>query len=101
MKILIKSNSCFSSNLSKKAEENKASSIDIADESFNEGGQGKIYEVRNIDGKQVSGLLVKQFPDKFPSNLKDIITIIRDNINNHKIDQCIALRALPLFLFEG
>ncbi len=97
----IKLKSCFSSNLSNKPEENIARFIDVANSPIFTGGQGKIYEVIHIDGKRVSELLVKIFNRGFPSNLREIITAVRDNKDKYKIDRCIALRALPLFLFEG
>lgn len=99
---IIDISSCISSDLSNKLEENSAKEIRYNDDDNKQpGSQGIVYDIISIDGKNVTGLKVKLFFKGLPSNLIDIIKAVRENKVRYKIDQCIALRALPLFLFEG
>jgi serine/threonine protein kinase/lipoprotein NlpI len=75
--------------------------IEIEENPFSGGGQGRIYKVISINNNRVSGLLVKLFEKDFPPNLKSIVKTIYDNKNKFQIDKCSALTTLPLFLFEG
>lgn len=98
---IINITSCTSSNLSNKLEENSAKEIRYNDGDKKPGSQGFVCDIISIDGKNVKGLKVKIYFTGLPSNLKDIVKVVRENKVRYKIDQCIALRALPLFLFEG
>lgn len=76
--------------------------IEIEDQNFDKGGQAPIYKVLKIDDKEIEEeLLVKHFESGIPNNLRQIVKVISDNDKKYKISECIALRSLPLFLFEG
>lgn len=98
MRVSVDANSCLSSQLSPIPEENRARTI-VVRPTQEEGSQGKIYEVLEVDGKQRRGLLAKSFPNGIPTNLREIISVVANN--RDEVLQCPALVAMPLFLFEG
>ena len=92
--------SCASSRLSSERHENEASSVELLSNPLSAGAQGKIYRVTRIDGANRKGLLVKIFEIGVPKNLRETVTLISQS-GIQDISACIALRALPLFLFDA
>ena len=93
--------SCMSSRLAPHSYENQASTLDLAPAPLSEGAQGKIYPVLQVDGQRRTGLLAKIFHKDIPQNLRETVALVAQNNQGHQIDSCVALRALPLFLFDS
>lgn len=92
---------CIASGLSQRPWENQCHTIEMADQPIARGGQGEISAAVHIDGHHTANVLVKTFHQGFPPSLLEIIARIRHHNTHYGIEQCTALRALPLFLFTG
>src|SRR5262245_21873323 len=100
MKILVRNGSCLASGLD--TAHTGASVLEIADQpAAPAGAQGSIYAVIRIDTEWVSDFLVKIFHRPPPPTLKDIVTVLAEQGGKSHLHDAKALRALPLFLFDG
>jgi serine/threonine protein kinase len=101
MQIQVKLNSCLASELSDDPRDQHAKVIVVDRQPIAAGGQGAIHRAVSVDGSPVISRLVKVFYNELPSALPEIISLLRQSAKSLSIRSVDALKALPLFIFEG